>query len=138
MPICNVTIRSTAQFERDSGAQKNIKAGVSASAAVREKNDKYRDLAGRTGDVFVPIVFESCGLMHADSVKVLKQLADKFEKDLKCRRGTIMNYMLKSLSVCLQIGMAKALKKKYFHIVRSTVPYAEADDVALESSGEVY
>jgi hypothetical protein len=136
--LLDVTIRSTAQYERESGARRNVKAGVGAADVFGQKNDKYRDLAGRTGDVFVPIVFESCGLMHADSVKVLKQLADKFEKDLKCRKGTIMNYMLKSLSVCLQMGMAKALKKKYFHIVRSTVPYAEADDVALESSGEVY
>ena len=60
---------------------------------------------------FTPIVFESTGYMHKDAVELLREVAGMSEKN-KCNSTiALYNYLMTSISVVLQKGLASAFLK---------------------------
>ena len=74
------------------------------------KRGKYEAEANQNNHKFLPIVFESTGRMHPESLKFLRKVgAEGAQDEHEGEEDTaLFNYFMTSLSVCLQRGLANA------------------------------
>lgn len=133
--LLDVTIPSTMHYhirgDVDLG-KCNGMSGKSAAAAFKLKEDKYKELAKQHNHLFLPFVVESCGVYHPEALKFLSELSKQKEKGLQCRPDTVLNYILKWLSVSLQSSIARAMQMKYNYVTR------DAKSVCMISDQKIY
>ena len=88
--------------------KKTNKGGVAAEVAYKRKTEKYSAIAEQYNLKFTPIVFESTGYMHKDAVELLREVAGMSEKNKCYSTIALYNYLMTSISVVLQKGLASA------------------------------
>ena len=79
--------------------------------AYKKKMEKYSAIAEQNNLKFTPIVFESTGYMHADAVSLLRDVAGMGDKNKSYTTIALYNYLMTSISVVLQKGLASAFLK---------------------------
>ena len=80
--------------------------------AYQKKIAKYDELCKLNRFGFLPVVFESNGFLHAESVTFLHQLANNCAADKGIPTDAIFNYFLKGLSFSLQKSIATSIQFK--------------------------
>jgi hypothetical protein len=63
---------------------------------------KYRDIASANGFGFLPIIFESCGYIHDDTCKFMKQLASVASEVKRIPVSTLYSY--EAVIYCIATG----------------------------------
>jgi len=114
--LLDVSIPATLKYHYDAQINQKICNGTplrSANHTYALKNNEYLEKARVNGHLFKPFIIESCGLFHPDTYEFLKYYAKKKEKTLLCKGDTILNYMLKSISVTLQCALADSMKRRF-------------------------
>ena len=113
----DVTVTSTLKYHNN-GAPQEIPAadidriGKQADIAYQKKMAKYDELCKLNRFGFLPIVFESNGFLHNDSITFLHQIANNCAADKGIPTDAIFNYFLKGLSFSLQKSIAHAIQFK--------------------------
>jgi len=88
-----------------------VPGGTAAEVAHKKKVQKYGTIAEQNNLLFTPMVLESTGFMHKDMVALLRKVAGMDEKG-KCNMTIMLyNYMMTTISVVLQKGLANAFLK---------------------------
>jgi hypothetical protein len=96
--------------------------GKSAETASRSKNKQYNQVSIASGHSFLPIVFESNGYVHPDTVKFIKSIAAKCAPIKKIPKDVLYAYFMKRLSVRLQMGIAKSIIQRSYLLSKNTLP----------------
>ena len=113
----DVTVTATLKYHNN-GASQVIPAadidriGKQADIAYQKKIAKYDELCKLNRFGFLPVVFESNGFLHAESVTFLHQLANNCAADKGIPTDAIFNYFLKGLSFSLQKSIATSIQFK--------------------------
>jgi hypothetical protein len=113
----DVTVTSTLKYHNN-GAPQEIpvadidRIGKQADIAYQKKMAKYDELCKLNRFGFLPIVFESNGYLHNDSITFLHQIANNCAADKGIPTDAIFNYFLKGLSFSLQKSIAHAIQFK--------------------------
>jgi hypothetical protein len=106
--------------------------GKSAETAFKRKNDQYKQVSIASGHSFLPIVFESNGYVHPDTVTFIKSIAAKCAPIKKIPKDVIYAYLMKRLSVRLQMGVAKSIIQRSFKLNANALPnYTFADNAVF-------
>lgn len=108
--------------------------GKNAEKMFNKKNEEYLQSAIANSHDFKPFIIESCGIFHPDTYDFIKELAKKKEKNLICKQDTMLNYMLKCISVSLQAALANSIRKRY----NSLIQLNASDVVQIITDMEVY
>ena len=101
--------------------RKANKGGAAAEVAYKKKIEKYRAIAEQNNLKFTPIVFESTGYMHEDAVELLKDVAGMSDKNKSYTTIALYNYLMTSISVVLQKGLANAFLSNRTRVQGSVV-----------------
>ncbi len=91
-----------------------------------DKNRTYLQRAQSVGCGFMPIVFMSTGALHVKSKKFLFKLAKHASGSgvVKLPVRTIYSFMLRSLSVALQKGVARSINQRVLMMNSQNLPMA--------------
>ena len=86
--------------------------GSSANYSFNAKKNKYADKVSSGEFSFLPICFESTGLIHSETKSWFKTIAYK-SGELRKIKGSIMyKFFLKTLSINLQRSIAKNINSR--------------------------
>lgn len=95
---------------------------ANATSMFNSKLNKYRGIFeaceaatpnfDRTSYVIYPMVFESTGGIHPDSLKFLRDVLKKAAEVVRFPEENLTRYFMKRLSVCLQIQLARAINSR--------------------------
>ena len=91
--------------------------GRMARRRYQEKVNKYRARVLANGFGFVPIIFESTGLIHAQSLQFLEASMKKAAEIRKISCKNIYAYLIKRLSVTLQKAIAQNVNKRLIRLL---------------------
>jgi hypothetical protein len=83
-----------------------------ANAAHQEKVGKYGNISAANGFSFKPIVFESNGYAHPDTVLFLKEVAKMGAPIRGIPAANLYKYFIKLLSVRLQVELSGCISRK--------------------------
>ena len=89
--------------------------GTPGSAAIsyhNAKNRKYLQMSTSRGFGFLPIIFESSGMLHAEAKSFLKRVAKRASELKRISEDILFEYFLKRLSLTLQRGIAEAITQR--------------------------
>ena len=122
--LLDVTIPATLRYTNQGIAVRvNPKdLGKQAEAASKIKIQKYEDACAANGHIFQPIVLESCGYVHPNSLTFFKLLATRCAPLKKIPSSALYAYFMKRLSVSLQKGLAENIIDKLHMIHYATYP----------------
>jgi len=81
---------------------------AASNAAYNTKIKKYGALAEAVNCVVKPVVFESTGRIHTETVKLFKRIAGVEGSDVCSDSKNLYRYWMRIVSVTLQKGLAKA------------------------------
>ena len=130
--LLDVTVVSTVHYAHGVLAHVNAEVcGVSARHGHREKMIKYGALCAANDLGFTPIVFESNGYVHPDTVVFLQKLAKTASAMKRIDGETLMNYFMKLLSIRLQIGIAQSIVFKMSNILGQDLFDPAINDAAI-------
>jgi hypothetical protein len=122
--VCITDPTSQTNLSRNNSA---TKSGGSAVAGAKRKIVMYDRPSSLNGLRFKPLLVERFGYMHSDFSKLLVSLAKVIATRESRPFSSVLNYWVKSFSVCLQKGQARVLLgREAFHRVRS-----DANPVAM-------
>jgi len=117
-----------------------LQTGHHAQNAYIAKMNKYNELAEQNNLKFLPIVFETTGYMHEDAVKFLRGVAGMDDKKKDYATIAHYNYMMTSISVTLQKGLANSYKEGKIRGQGGDIPralqYHYSRNAALEYADE--
>lgn len=98
-----------------------LQQGRMAAKAAQHKTTQYQDICRANGLGFVPLIFESTGLMH-ESVKDLLNRACAYASDVKkIGKDILYRYVVTLLSVRLQKSLAQALVQRTFRLASTAI-----------------
>ena len=132
--LLDIRVASTLAYANNQLAPVNvIQLGRAADHAHNEKIRKYGEVCQVNGFSFKPIIFESNGFVHAETVSFIKRVAKSCASTKKIPHETIFNYLMKGLSMALQKGLANAILKKFQSLAESGMnDYALVDKAVFD------
>ena len=132
--LLDIRVASTLAYANNQLAPVNvIQLGRAADHAHNEKIRKYGEVCQVNGFSFKPIIFESNGFVHAETVSFIKRVAKSCASTKKIPHETIFNYLMKGLSMALQKGLANAILKKFQSLAESGInDYALVDKAVFD------
>ena len=86
--------------------------GKSADSMYAAKLRKYQHVAQANRFSFLPIIFESTGLVHADTKQFLMKLATGASELKRIPKDVLYSFFMKRLSVCVQVNIASCIQKR--------------------------
>jgi len=81
---------------------------AAGNAAYTKKIDKYSEHAGAVNCVVKPVVFESTGRVHPETIKLFKRIAGIEGSSTSLDDNNLYRYWMRVISVTLQRGLARA------------------------------
>jgi hypothetical protein len=100
---------STVVGHYDKGSLSNVSAGKAVERAISRKKTTYDHLSSSNNLDFLPLVFESGGIVGSDVVKVLKALIKGGDSYARKNVDHCLFFWLTRLSVCLHRSLAMAI-----------------------------
>ena len=127
--LLDVSVTSSIKFCQNGAAMRPVNTMVIGRPAEKchlSKVKKYRDVCNVNGFGFKPIVFESNGFMHHDTLAFFKSIAKRISEYKRIPHETIFRFFMKNFSIRLNLDISKSI-----HTNISTISTAGVVDNAL-------
>jgi hypothetical protein len=94
----------------------SLQVGRAANKMFNAKRSSYMDAAAQNNLDFLPFIFETTGYLHPGAKDFLAKIAKYAEEEKKIPWQTLLNYMLRNISIVLQRSQAAAILGRSFHL----------------------